>query len=40
MSLISCKIEFSLKWYKSCILSRLGDAATFTITDIKLVIPT
>ena len=40
MPLISCKIEFSLKQYESCILSRLGDAATFTITDRKLYVPT
>ena len=40
MPLISCKIEFSLKQYESCILSRLGDAATFTITDTKLYVPT
>ena len=36
MSLINCKVEFSLKWYENCILSSSGDAATFTITDTKL----
>ena len=39
MPLISCKIEFSLKWYEECILSSAGNAATFTITDAKLYVP-
>ena len=37
--LINCKVEFSLKWYKKCILSSSGTAATFTITDTKLYVP-
>ena len=36
MPLINCKIELSLKWYESCILSSAGTAATFAITDTKL----
>ena len=36
---INCKIEFSLRWYENCILSRSGTAATFTITDTKLYVP-
>ena len=39
MPLINCKIEFSLKWYKECILSTSGSAAAFTITDTKLYVP-
>ena len=39
MSLINCKVEFSLKWYNNCILSSSGTAATFTITDTKLYVP-
>ena len=39
MSLINCKVEFSLKWYENCILSSSGTAATFTITDTKLYVP-
>ena len=39
MPLINCKVEFSLKWYESCILSSSGTAATFTITDTKLCVP-
>ena len=35
MSLINCKVEFSLKWYNNWILSRSGTAANFTITDTK-----
>ena len=37
--LINCKFEFSLEWYKNCILSSAGTAATFTITDTKLYVP-
>ena len=40
MSLINCKVELSLKWYENCILSSSGTAATFTITDTKLYVPT
>ena len=39
MPLINCKVEFSLKWYDNCILSNVGDNATFTITDRKLDVP-
>ena len=39
MPLIKCKIEFSLGWYKECILSNAGTAATFKITDAKLYVP-
>ena len=39
MPLINCKVEFSLKWYESCILSSSGTAATFKITDAKLYVP-
>ena len=35
MSLINCKVEFSLKWIENCILSSAGTAAIFTITDKK-----
>ena len=34
--LINCKVELSLEWYENCILSSVGTAATFTITDTKL----
>ena len=37
--LINCKVEFSLGWYEECILSTVGTAATFTITDAKLYVP-
>ena len=33
------KVEFSLKWYKECILSSSGTAATFKITDTELYDP-
>ena len=36
MPLINCKVEFSLGWYRECILSSAGTAATFTIIDAKL----
>ena len=39
VELINCRIELSLKWYKNCILSSAGTAATFTITDTKLYVP-
>ena len=39
MQLINCKVELSLKWYESCILSSAGTAATFAITDAKLYFP-
>ena len=36
MPLINCKVELSLKWYESCILSSAGTAA---ISDTKLYVP-
>ena len=39
MPLINSKIELSLKWYESCILSSAGTAATFAITDTKFYVP-
>ena len=45
MPLINCKIEFSLKWIKNCILTINPNTnnninkATFTITDVKLYVP-
>ena len=36
MLLINCKVELSLEWYESCILSSAGNAATFAKTDTKL----
>ena len=36
ISLINCKVKFSLKWYEHCVLSSSGNAATFTISDTKL----
>ena len=38
MPLINCKVELSLKWYESGILSSAGTAATF-VTDTKLYVP-
>ena len=35
MPLINCKIELSLKWYETCLLTTATTAA-FTITDAKL----
>ena len=35
MPLINCKVELSLTWFESCILSSVGTAATFAITDKK-----
>ena len=34
--LINCKIEISLSWNESCILTSLAGNTTFTITDAKL----
>ena len=39
MPLINCKVKFSLKWYKECILSSAGTAETFKITEAKLYVP-
>ena len=38
MPLINCKIELSLKWYETCLLTA-ATTATFTITDAKLYVP-
>ena len=38
MPLINCKVEFSLKWYKRCLLTAATTAA-FKITDAKLYVP-
>ena len=35
MPLINCKVEISLKWYETCLLTA-ATTATFTITDAKL----
>ena len=40
MPLINCKVELSLTWYESCILSSAGTAATFAITDKQLPVVT
>ena len=39
MPLINCKVELSLPWFENCILSSVGTAATFAITDTKLYVP-
>ena len=49
MSLINCRIEFSLKWIENCVLTTAAidananttgaDSATFKITDAKLYDP-
>ena len=39
MPLSNCKIELSIDWYENYILSSVGTAATFAITDKKLYIP-
>ena len=39
MPLINCKVELSLKWHENCILSSVGDNATFTITDTNFYVP-
>ena len=36
MPLINCKVEFSLTWNKSCILSSVANDSTFAITETKL----
>ena len=38
MPLINCKVELSLKWYETCLLTA-ATTATFKITDAKLCIP-
>ena len=39
MPLINCKDEMSLRWYENLILSNVGTAATFAITDTKFYVP-
>ena len=41
MSLINCKVERSLKWIETCVLTTAANAnkATFGITDAKLYVP-
>ena len=39
MSLINCKVEFSLEQKKDCILSSVANNLTFKITDTKLYVP-
>ena len=38
MPLINCKVELSLKWYETCLLTT-ATTATFIITDAKLYVP-
>ena len=38
MPLINCKVELSLKWYETCLLTT-ATTATFKITDAKLYVP-
>ena len=38
MPLINCKVELSLKWYETCLLTT-ATTATFEITDAKLYVP-
>ena len=38
MPLINCKVEFSLKWYETFLLTT-ATTATFEITDAKLYVP-
>ena len=49
MSLINCKVKFSLKWIENCVLTTAAigananatgaDSATFKVTDAKLYVP-
>ena len=39
MTLINCKVEPSLSCYPNCVLTSLGGASNFTITDAKLYVP-
>ena len=39
MPLINCKIHLELSWIKDCILSSVGDSATFKLADAKLQVP-
>ena len=38
MPLINCKVELSLKWYETCLLTT-ATTATLKITDAKLYVP-
>ena len=38
MPLINCRVELSLKWYESCLLT-VANTAIFKITDAKLYVP-
>ena len=38
MPLINCKVELSLKWYETCLLTT-ATTASFEITDVKLYVP-
>ena len=38
MPLINCKVELSLKWYETCLLTT-ATTTTFKITDVKLYVP-
>ena len=38
MPLINCKVELSLKWYQTCLLTA-ATTVTFKITDAKLYVP-
>ena len=38
MPLINCKVDLSLKWYETCLLTT-ATTATFKITDAKLYVP-
>ena len=38
MPLINCKVELSLKWYETCLLTT-ATTSTFKITDAKLYVP-
>ena len=38
MPSINCKVELSLKWYQTCLLTTAATA-TFEITDAKLYVP-
>ena len=41
MPLINCKVELSLKWNETCVLTAAANASnvTFKITDAKLCVP-
>ena len=39
MSLINCKVELSLSWDLSCVLSNVNGSSTLTITVAKLYVP-